>query len=95
MELAGVTDLSGDSLNNVGVDLNSGSDLGAPYALGGTNGAGAFDLLVPAASVGASVPNSATFEISTLDENGDMVTAHREFREHELVALDGQLQDFV
>ncbi len=69
-----VTDSNGDSLNNVGADLNSGTDLGAPFALGGTNGSGKFDLLVPAAAVGSSIPSSATFEISTLDEDGDMVT---------------------
>jgi len=75
VEITGVvTGASGNDLQNVGVELTNGDDSVSPIAAGATFGDGTFDLLIPASDVGSVVPSSALFQITALDENGDIAT---------------------
>jgi hypothetical protein len=65
------TNGSGTGLQNVGVALTDGNDTDAPIAAGATTTNGTFNLAIPA---GASVPSSALFQITALDESGDIAT---------------------
>ncbi|HEV8042727.1 MAG TPA: IPT/TIG domain-containing protein [Bryobacteraceae bacterium] len=75
VEITGaVTGASGNGLQNAGVELSNGDDSVSPIAAGATFSDGTFDLLIPASDVGSVVPDSALFQITALDENGDIAT---------------------
>lgn len=75
VEITGeVTGAAGNGLQNAGVELTNGDDSGTPIATGATFSDGTFDLLIPASDVGSVVPNSALFQITALDEDGDIAT---------------------
>jgi uncharacterized protein (TIGR03437 family) len=72
MDITGkVTNGSGTGLQNVGVGLTDGNGDHTPVAVGVTNTDGTFDLTIP---VGAAVPSSALFQVTALDETGDIAT---------------------
>ena len=75
IEITGAADNgSGTGLQNVTVSLTDGNDADEPIATGATSSNGSFDLLVPASAVGSVVPGSAVFEITTMDESGDLAS---------------------
>ncbi|HKD08665.1 MAG TPA: hypothetical protein VKB79_22370 [Bryobacteraceae bacterium] len=75
IEITGAADNgSGTGLQNVTVSLTDGNDADEPIATGATSTDGSFDLMVPASAVGGSVPNNAIFEITSMDENGDLAS---------------------
>jgi uncharacterized protein (TIGR03437 family) len=72
IEITGkVTNGAGAGLQNVGVELTDGNATDTPIATGPTNTDGTFDMLIP---LGANVPATALFQITALDEDGDIAT---------------------
>lgn len=75
VEITGTaTNSSGTGLQNAGVELTDGNDADTPFASGATFADGSYDLVVPETAVGNVVPNDAQFEITALDENGDIMS---------------------
>lgn len=75
IEITGTaTGAAGNGLQNAGVEITDGDDADPPIATGATNTDGAFDLLIPIDASGNGATNNALFQITVLDESGDIVT---------------------
>jgi uncharacterized protein (TIGR03437 family) len=68
-----VTNSLGTGLQNVGVELTDGNGADNPFVSGATFADGTYDLLIPETAVGGVVPNDALFQVTALDEDGDIV----------------------
>jgi hypothetical protein len=66
-----VTSSNGTPLEDSGVQVASGDDSQLPYAIAPTLGDGSAIMMIPSSAIGNSVPNSALFGISLLDETGE------------------------
>src|SRR5579871_441519 len=75
VEITGTaTNSEGTGLQNTGVELTDGNGDDTPFASGATFADGSYDLLIPQSAVGTVVPNNALFQITALDEDGDIIS---------------------